>query len=290
MQILIFLIVALFFAAASAFADLYQWTDTDGVIHVVDEAGEVPEAYRDQVKVYQSMKSHSPPPASLPLSPSRSYTLGSEGQFAQKIALDLGLIRRESEDPIGPLIGAGIRPAGGWHVDEALTIETVEEVLSAARYAANAHRLSLSADGATAIIQQSAEAILPAPPPEELAYEEPPPQQIIIQQSAPQIIEVERETVPVYVPVPVIRGHSHFHRPSRRSPRSGDGPFAPASPKGPHTDRWYDHAPSTRTPSGPFTSQPSPSHMPFGASHMPFGASHMPFGSSSRGTSPSGKR
>ena len=37
-------------------AELYQWTDRDGVINVVDEAHEVPAAYRNQVKVYQSIK------------------------------------------------------------------------------------------------------------------------------------------------------------------------------------------------------------------------------------------
>ena len=43
----------------SSLAKLYQWTDTNGVIHVVDEAGEIPAAYRGQVKVYQSAKAHS---------------------------------------------------------------------------------------------------------------------------------------------------------------------------------------------------------------------------------------
>src|SRR5262249_29229348 len=153
----------LLFAPSSTLAELYQWTDHDGVIHVVDEAGEVPPAYQDQVKVYQSIKA-APPPPSLPLSPSRAYPDYSQGKFAQKLALDLGLIKSSSEDGLGPLTGAGIQPAGGWRVSDPLTPEIVYDVLAAARRAAGSRRLTLSADGAEAVVKQVADAVLPSPP------------------------------------------------------------------------------------------------------------------------------
>jgi len=265
------LVVGLFFSSvALVSADLYQWTDESGVVHVVDESSEVPRAYREKVKVFESQKSRTLP-SSLPLSPSRAYPAYSEGRFAQKLALDLGLVKNRDEDAVGPLTGAGIRPSSGWHVNDELTVETVEEVVGAARRAANARRLSLSPDGVEAIVQQAASSVLPPPPVQEQPREEPPPQQVIIHQTPTQIIEVERERVPAYIPVPVVPYYPRPY-PPRHDHHPGDGPFAPAPPTGPHTDRW--DVPQTQTPnspSGPFTTNPGPSHMPFGASHMPFG-------------------
>jgi len=274
------LVCGLFFVVVTAAsADLYQWTDESGVIHVVDESSQIPESYRKKVKVFESQKSRTPPSA-LPLAPSRMYPEYSEGRFAQKLALDLGLIKSPLEDAIGPLTSVGIRPASSWQVNDPLAPETVDEVINSARSAADARRLALSADGVEAIVQQAAASILPAPAPvQEQAREEPPPQQIIIHETPSQIIEVERETVPVYVPVPVVPYYPRHYHP-RRHPGPGDGPLRPAPPSGPHTERWY--VPQTQTqnsPGGPHTSNPGPTHMPFGASHMPFGASHMPFGS-----------
>ncbi len=277
MRILAVICGLVFAAVTVASADLYQWTDQDGVIHVVDESSQIPHAYREKVKVFESQKSRTPPNF-LPLSPSRTYPLHSEGRFAQKLALDLGLIKNRGEDAISPLIGAGIRPASGWQVSDPLTDETVAEVADSARRAADTRRLALSADGVEAIIQQAANAILPPPAPVQepvRAEAPPPPQQIIIQQPATQIIEIERERVPVYIPVPVESYYPRQHHPRHNQP-AGNGPFAPASPTGPQTDRW--DVPQTQTqnsPSGPFTTNPGgPSHMPFGASHMPFGTSH----------------
>ena len=273
-------------AVTNASADLYQWTDDSGVIHVVDESSQIPRAYREKVKVFESQKSRTPP-SSLPLSPSRTYPLYSQGRFAQKLALDLGLIKNRGEDAVGPLSGAGIRPSSGWHVNDELTVETVDEVTDSARRAADARRLSLSADGVEAIVQQAAASILPPPAPvaEQPREEPPPPQQIIIHETPPQIIEVERERVPVYIPVPVVPYYPRPY-PPRHDRHPGDGPFAPAPPTGPHTDRWYvPQTPTQNSPSGPFTTNPGgPSHMPFGTSHMPFGTSQMPFGTGSHGT------
>lgn len=288
------LLCGLFFSAVTiASADLYQWTDENGVIHVVDESHQIPQAYREKVRVIESQKSRTLP-SSLPLSPSRTYPVHSQGRFAQKLALDLGLIKNRQEDAIGPLTSIGIRPASSWRVNDELTPETVDEVTNVARSAANARRLSLSPDGVEAIVQQAAAATFPPPPlVQERAEEPPPPQQVIIHQTPPQIIEVERDTVPVYVPVPVVpyysrpysRRHYPRHEPHPGNDYPGDGPFAPSSPSGPHTERGYVPQPRHQhSPSGPHTSNPGPSHMPFGSSHMPFGSSHMPFGTGSHGT------
>ena len=278
MRILVLLCGLFFSVATLASADLYQWTDENGVIHVVDESYQIPQVYREKVRVIESQKSHTPP-SSLPLSPSRTYPEHSQGRFAQKLALDLGLIKSRQEDALGPLTSVGIRPAGSWQVNDLLTPDIVDEVITSARSAANARRISLSADGTEAIVQQAAASVLPLSDPtqdQERASEEPPPQQVIIQQTPPQIIEVERDTVPVYVPVPVVPYYARPY-PRRHHPRHdlppGDRPFAPSSPSGPYTERWYVPPQQTpNSPSGPFTSNPGPTHMPFGTSHMPFGS------------------
>lgn len=256
--------------SAIVHADLYQWTDTDGVIHIVDETVAVPDAYRDNLTVYHAAKSAGGTPAT-PLSPSRTYAAQSQGAFAQKLAQDLGLIKNSNEDAFGPLRGVGIQPADGWKVGDPLIPEVLYEVLAAARRAASAQRLSLSADGAEAVVRQAAEAFLPpsvpaSPPPAERYSEEPgygEEPEVIIEQQPPQIIEVVPQPVYEYVPVPVIVGGSGFHR-----HRHGEGPIPPPAPL-----------------TGPFTPNPGgvpggPTHMPFGASHMPFGASHLSSGSS----------
>jgi len=286
----------LLFAPSSTLAELYQWVDNDGVIHVVDETHEVPSAYRDQVKVYQSIKTAPPPPA-LPLSPSRTYPEHSQGKFAQKLALDLGLIKSSSEDGLGPLTGVGIQPAGGWKVSDPLAPEVVYDVLAAARRAADSRRLNLSSDGAEAVVRQVAAAVLPPVPlAEEQESQEPPQEpQVIIYESPTQIIEVERDRYydPVFVPVPVApRGSYHRHRHRDRNDDRRRGPFAPSEPTGPHTSNWDKPMPRNHhSPSGPHTTNPipspGPSQMPFGSvSQMPFGSvSQMPSGTRGRATS-----
>lgn len=252
-----------------AHADLYQWTDADGVIHVVGEASDVPDAYREKLKVYRTTRSlAAETPAATPLSPSRTYAEKSQGAFAQKIALDLGLIKSTAEDALGPLSGAGIQPAGGWRAGDPLTPTAHYEVLAAARRAADAQRLTLSADGAEAVVRQAATSFLPppqtAPAPEpqyseDPVYEEP---EVIIEQPPPQIIEVVRD--PVYVPVPVIVGHPRFPSHSSHPPHHG-------------TLSHHDQpAPAPAPLTGPFTPNPAggPTYLPFGTSHMPFGSTH----------------
>lgn len=264
-----FLLCGLFFCGVTlAHADLYQWIDAQGVTHVVDDTGAIPEAYRNKVKIHRTAKPTNAQTSLL--APSRTYPENSQGAFAQKLALDLGLIKTSSMDALGPLGAAGIQPAGGWRVYDPLTPETQADVIAAARRAAKSQRIRVSADGAEAIVQQAAEAFLPPPPvaqtpvppadqyAEEVFYEQEP--EIIIEQQPPQIVEVIRE--PVYIPQPVIVGHSHRHRRSdHRSDKSRRNPHKNSAPQ-----------------SSGF-STPAPTHMPFGASHMPFGTSHMPFGS-----------
>ena len=269
MRLLAFLCGLCVWGSAIAQADLYQWTDAQGAIHVVDEASEVPDSYRAGLKVYHAAKTVAPLGLlTAPLSPGRTYAAESQGAFAQKLALDLGLIRNSGEDALGPLNGAGIQPAGGWKVNDPLTPEAFYELLAATRRAANSRRLALSADGAEAVVRQAAAAFLPAAPEaqaplsppaerygeEPVYYEEEP--EVIIEQAPPQVIEVVPE--PYYVPFPVIVGSPHFRHRHR-----GDQPGLPPT-----------------SPTGPFTTHPGLTPMPFGASHLPFGASHLPFGSS----------
>jgi hypothetical protein len=255
-----------FFGVTIAHADLYQWTDAQGVTHVVDDTGLIPDAYRDRVKTHRTVKPTNSQ-ASL-LAPSRTYPENSQGAFAQKLALDLGLIKNSGEDALGPLGTVGIQPASGWQVYDPVTPETQANVIAAARRAANSQRVRVSADGAEAIVRQAATAFLPPPPSAQIQappadegeafYDQGP--EIIVEQQPPQIIEVIRE--PVYIPQPVIVGvpHRHGHR-GKRLDRPRRAPQENA----------------TQQSSG--FSTPAPTHMPFGASHMPFGTSHMPFGS-----------
>src|SRR5215813_3209163 len=159
MKTILFLCSLFFVGVALAHADLYQWTDEQGVIHVVDDAGTIPENYRSKFKTYRATKTTNAS-ADL-LAPSRTYPASSQGAFAQKIALDLGLIKNQHEDALSPLGAAGIQPAGGWRLSDPLTPETLAEVIAAARRAAESRRLSLSADGAEAVVQQAGNEFLP---------------------------------------------------------------------------------------------------------------------------------
>ncbi len=160
---------------APTFADLYQWTDHRGVIHIVDESVAIPEEFVSSVKVYHTRTPSSA--ARTPLPP-RPFPPTTQGHFAQKLAQDLGLVQEAHEDPLAALTTVGIAPAGGWRAYDPLSPEAAYEVVAAARRAAEARRLSLSPDGAEAVVQQA----LPAkpqevptfPPPEEAPFYEGP--------------------------------------------------------------------------------------------------------------------
>ncbi len=242
------------FGVVVASADLYQWTDARGVLHVVDDLNAVPEEYRGQIQTHSAPK----PTAAQKnfLAPGKTYPPKSQGAFAQQLARDLGLIQTLGEDGLGPLGAAGIQPASSWQATTSLTHEAQDEVVAAARRAAESQRLKLSADGAEAVVRQAAKAFLPplppvAPPP---VYELP---EIIIEQQPPQLVEIIRE--PFYVPAPMVMGTPYW------------GGYAPR-----RTFRGSSRR--ERPKRGPQFATPAPTHMPFGASHMPFGASHQPFG------------
>src|SRR5262245_52513271 len=247
-------------------ADLYQWTDADGVLHMVNEISEVPETYRVGMTVYRAAKATtglSP----LPVAPSKTYAAQSQGAFAQKLALDLGLIKMSSEDAFGPLGGAGVQPISGWEADDPLTPEVVDDVLAAARSAADAKRLPLSADGAEAVVRQAGESFLPPTTPNFQSTwvqgEDSPqyiqqPQTIIIEQPPPPNFEVEDE--PDYGDIPFIYGFPGVRHHHGRHPHDHPGSLSPPL-------------------KGLFT--PNPTHMPGSPTHLPFGGSHLPFGTTS---------
>jgi len=59
-RILPALLILLF--AGSAFADLYQWKDERGVIHITDSMEKVPSKYRDEVRVFKEGPKQAPAP------------------------------------------------------------------------------------------------------------------------------------------------------------------------------------------------------------------------------------
>ncbi len=252
----------------TATADLYQWTDVNGVLHIVDEAVEVPDQYSEELIVYSAPEAEDPPaPAALPLAPSRTYAANSQGAFAQKLALDLGLIKSEKEDALGPLSGAGIGPAGSWKVSDPLSHEALGEISAAVQRAAQSQRLKLSADEAVVAVDKVAQPYLPAP---EVLQAPPEPEVVVIQQP-PQIIEVIHE--PYYVPVPYGLGSGRFpHRPRMRDQLrggfSGGGGVVLAPPSKPR-----------QTPGKP--PLPSLTRFPVGVSRLPMGTSRLPLRSSS---------
>src|SRR2546428_13220601 len=83
----------------------------------------------------------------LPVAPSRTYAAQSQGAFAQKLALDLGLIKARSEDAFGPLGGAGVQPASGWEAHDPLTPVVSYELLAPARGARDANTRPPSSHG-----------------------------------------------------------------------------------------------------------------------------------------------
>ena len=237
---------------AEARADLYRWTDARGVIHFVDESVEIPETYQEQVQIYRSSSSDVASSPAL-ITPSHTYSARSQGAFAQKIALDFGLIKDGSIDALGPLNGVGIQPAGGWQVNHALDPDSIEQLVAAVRRAATTQRLALSADGAEAIVRQAALDFIPPPPPEPVVQTAP---AVVVVEQPPRIIEVIRE--PYYVETPVVVHALRPYRPHRRLrrfPRQERREREVYRP--PHTIQRRN--PSIR-PSGPSITHRTPGH------------------------------
>lgn len=51
----------LLFTASAVCAEIYQWTDKNGVVHMTNEPSKVPEEYRGQIKIFKPSKKESPP-------------------------------------------------------------------------------------------------------------------------------------------------------------------------------------------------------------------------------------
>jgi hypothetical protein len=206
------------------FADLYQWTDRTGVIHIVDESVEVPAEFRDSLKVYRTIKANQPSAPGKTLLPARLFAKNTQGSFAQKLARDLGLIEEENDNALTALTGAGISPAGGWKVYDPLSREAAYEVIASARRAAESRRFPLSADGAEGVVRQALGSFTfsDALPEDELPAkrtgynEQYNNNEPIVVEYVQEIIEVVPQ--PVYSYSPWVAGTSH-HRPYQRFSR-----------------------------------------------------------------------
>jgi hypothetical protein len=93
------------------------------------------------------------PPESMIRSGSRRAADVTLTRVTTKLAFDLGLIHQPEEDAWSALDRVGIVPRGGWSRNAELTPEIFYDVLAAARRAASAGHLSVSADGAEAIVR-----------------------------------------------------------------------------------------------------------------------------------------
>jgi hypothetical protein len=47
---------AVIFTASVSYAEIYQWTDKSGVVHMTNEISRVPDEYRDQLKTFKPSK------------------------------------------------------------------------------------------------------------------------------------------------------------------------------------------------------------------------------------------
>src|SRR4030067_2406630 len=68
----------LFLLAGPAFADLYQWKDERGVIHITDSMEKVPSKYRDEGRVFKEGPKEAPSP-DLDVTTPPSLEQGAEG-------------------------------------------------------------------------------------------------------------------------------------------------------------------------------------------------------------------
>jgi hypothetical protein len=214
------------FWASPVQAELYLWVDAGGTVHVVDEKESVPKNYRKDVKTYQDPKPSAEKPSESRRASLPEFEKGSQGAFAGTLARDLGLIRKAGEDPIRALKDAGIEPVGGWSADSPMAPEVYLEVAAAARKASDAGRISLSPDGAQAVVQQAAGPYLPSLEKETrvtVVLQEPEergPEVIIIGDPEPRVVEVP---VPYLVPYFVSGGHAGYFRQGDDPPRRHDG-------------------------------------------------------------------
>jgi len=189
--------------AAPARAEIYRWIDDAGTVHLDDDIARVPEAQRDRARIF---KAKAPPPVEVAGPTQRG--------LAGALARELGLQATDTQDPISILQVVGIYPARGWNPQAALSTAVVQEVSTAARVAARAHRLNQSEVGAEAAVSRAATGLgVAAPPP--VAIAEPAPAAPAPVVFAPNIV-VEAPQPAVIVervepqPVPILSGYPTF--------------------------------------------------------------------------------
>ncbi len=185
----LWLVLVAVLVAVPARAEIYRWVDDAGIVHLDDDIARVPEAQRSSSRVFHSRVAPAAPVVNGP----------TEGSFASGVAREIGLLRSQQQDPVSVLQVVGIYPAAGWYPAGALSPAVVDEVVSAARAAARARRLTSSEATVEAAVLRVASSLgvagpapaaLPDPPP---APE--PPALIIV---APNVIV---ESPPVIVSV-----------------------------------------------------------------------------------------
>src|SRR5262249_44770123 len=135
-----------------AYAEQVRGTERTQVTQRVDE-GESEAAPQIQRRLDSPLGSMARPPESPIRSGSQRAADTPLTRVTRKLALDLGLIHQPEEDAWSALERVGISPQGGWSRTAELTPEVFYDVLAAARRTATAGRLSVSADGAEAIVR-----------------------------------------------------------------------------------------------------------------------------------------
>lgn len=65
MRVIAFAFLFFIFLSSSALADIYRWTDDEGVIHMADDMFKVPEKYRSGVTIMKTEPSAPAPPSQI---------------------------------------------------------------------------------------------------------------------------------------------------------------------------------------------------------------------------------
>jgi len=186
------IVMAFLLVASPAGADVYRWVDEGGAIHLDDDIENVPEARRDGARIFKA-KAAREPEVSGP----------TEGTFAGALARELGLQASPSQDPVSVLQIVGIYPSVGWHPGAALSAAVVQEVVTAARTAARAHRLRQpEASAEAAVLRVSSGLGVAGPPPAAPAEPAPPPPA-----AAPPIVIAPNIVIEVPPPAIVVERH-----------------------------------------------------------------------------------
>lgn len=66
------LVCSIVLAASVAYAEIYQWTDKNGVVHMTNELSHVPEEYSDQLKTFKPSKKNTQDEPAVQSEPARN--------------------------------------------------------------------------------------------------------------------------------------------------------------------------------------------------------------------------